>query len=204
MKVQFISSFLGHSLVAYSFFSADQRKSPSPFFRLMWLGWLIVLASAPDVDYLISALRSPAHHGVRITHSISLSLILPLCTVVTLFLVDSLKSQRKVLSLCAVLTGLSHLVLDFLVRVTPLPLFWPLNTSTFTSSIGILPSAGRIQISNYNFYRNLLIEVGILAPILYFAKESYDGKISVENRARLIVLLLISGCFMMWSISLTR
>ena len=44
----------------------------------MWLGWLLVLASAPDIDYLVHALGSPANQGRRITHSIAFSLILPL------------------------------------------------------------------------------------------------------------------------------
>ncbi len=42
--------------------------------------WLIALASAPDIDYLIPALNSSAHHGLGITHSIAFSLILPFCT----------------------------------------------------------------------------------------------------------------------------
>src|SRR5919112_5642444 len=160
-----MSSFLGHSLVAYSLFSLDQWKRPSSRWRAVWLGWLVVLASAPDVDYLVPALASPAHQGSRITHSIAFSLILPLSSVGVLYFVKGLKSQRKLLSVCAVLAGLSHLVLDFLVGVTPLPLLWPLGSAAFSSPVGILPSAGRIQLSNYYLYRNLLIEVGVLAPV---------------------------------------
>jgi inner membrane protein len=170
----------------------------------MWAGWLIALASAPDLDYLIPALGSPAHHGLRITHSIAFSLILPLCTGGALYLAGSPESQRMSLSICAALAGLSHLVLDFLVGVTPLPLLWPLSASAFTSPIGVLPSAGRMRILNYYLYRNLLIEAGILTPMLYVARELYRGEISVENRARIIVLLLIAGCFIAWSADLRR
>ena len=170
----------------------------------MWAGWLVALASAPDVDYLIPALNSRAHHGIRITHSVAFSLALPLCTAVMLYLAGRDGRRLKSLSVCAALAGLSHLVLDFLVGVTPLPLFWPLSAATFASPAGILPSAGRVQLSNYYFYRNLVIEMGILAPLLYVARGMYCGTIGVQNRARVIVLLMIAGCFIAWSVGLSR
>jgi membrane-bound metal-dependent hydrolase YbcI (DUF457 family) len=170
----------------------------------MWLGWLVVLASAPDIDYLVPALGSPAHQGSRITHSVAFSLILPLSSVGVLYFVQGLKSQRRLLSICAVLAGLSHLVLDFLVGVTPLPLLWPLGSTPFVSPVGILPSAGRIQLSNYYLYRNVLIEVGVLAPLFYVARELYLGERGARNRARMLILLLVAGCFVMWSVSLSR
>jgi inner membrane protein len=171
----------------------------------MWLGWLLVLASAPDIDYLVPALRSPAHQGSRITHSIAFSLILPLLSVAVIYFLRGLNSrERRLLSVCAVLAGLSHLVLDFLVGVTPLPLLWPLGSTAFSSPVGILPSAGRIQLSNYYLYRNVLIEVGVLAPIFYVARGLYLGGSNAPNRARMLILLLVAGCFVMWSVSLSR
>lgn len=199
-----MSSFLGHGLAAYSLFSLDRRGRPSTPRRAVWLAWLVVLASAPDIDYLVPALASPAHQGSRITHSIAFSLILPLFSVGVLYFVKGLKSQRRLLSVCAVLAGLSHLVLDFLVGVTPLPLLWPLDSAAFASPVGILPSAGRIQLSNYYLYRNALIEFGVLAPIFYVARGLYLGEISARNRARTLILLLVAGCFAAWSISLSR
>jgi membrane-bound metal-dependent hydrolase YbcI (DUF457 family) len=170
----------------------------------MWLAWLVVLASAPDIDYLVPALGSPAHQGSRITHSIALSMALPLFSVGVLYFVKGLKSQRKLLSVCAVLAGLSHLVLDFLVGVTPLPLLWPLDSAAFYSPVGILPSAGRIQLTNYYLYRNVLIEVGVLAPVCYVARGLYLGESSTRDRARVLILLLVAGCFVVWSVSLSR
>jgi inner membrane protein len=199
-----MSSFLGHGLAAYTLFSLDRRERRSAPRRAMWLGWLIVLASAPDVDYLVPALRSPAHQGSRITHSIAFSLILPLFTVGVLYFVKGLKSRRRLLSICAVLAGLSHLVLDFLVGVTPLPLLWPLDSAAFSSPVGILPSAGRIRLSNYYLYRNVLIELGVLAPLCYVARELYLVESGVRNRARILILLLVAGCFAAWSVSLSR
>src|SRR5262249_7369043 len=163
-------------LAAYSLASAARQNPASRLRRLMWAGWLIALASAPDLDYLIPALGSPAHHGLRITHSVAFSLVLPLCTGGALYLARVPVRQRRSLSICAALAGLSHLVLDFLVGVTPLPLLWPLSASAITSPIGVLPSAGRMRVLNYYFYRNLLIEVGILAPILYLARKLYRGE----------------------------
>jgi membrane-bound metal-dependent hydrolase YbcI (DUF457 family) len=199
-----MSSFLGHSLAAYSLFSLGQWKRPSSRRRAMWLVWLVVLASAPDIDYLVPALGSPAHQGSRITHSIAFSLILPLFSVAVLYFVKGLESQRGLLSVCAVLAGLSHLVLDFLVGVTPLPLLWPLGSAAFSSPVGILPSAGRIQLSNYYLYRNVLIEVGVLAPVCYVARGLYLGEFSARHRARVLILLLVAGCFAAWSVSLSR
>jgi membrane-bound metal-dependent hydrolase YbcI (DUF457 family) len=199
-----MSSFLGHSLAAYSLFSLDRLKRPFTLWRAVWLAWLVVLASAPDIDYLVPALAAPAHQGSRITHSIIFSLILPLLSIGVLYFLKGLESQRRLLSICAVLAGLSHLVLDFLVGVTPLPLLWPLDSAAFASSIGILPSAGKIQLSNYYLYRNVLIEVGILAPLCYLARGLYLGEISTRDRTRVLILLLVAGCFVAWSVSLSR
>src|ERR687893_99441 len=195
-----MSSFLGHGLAAYSLFSLGQPRRPPTPWGAMWLAWLVVLASAPDIDYLVPALASPAHNGSRITHSIALSMVLPLSTVGVLYFVKGLKSRRRLLSVCAVLAGLSHLVLDFLVGVTPLPLLWPLDPAAFSSPVGILPSAGRIRLSNYYLYRNLLIEVGVLAPVCYVARRLYLGEVSARDRARALTLLLVAGCFAAWSV----
>jgi hypothetical protein len=118
--------------------------------------------------------------------------------------VKGLEGQRGLLSVCAVLAGLSHLALDFLVGVTPLPLFWPLNSAAFASPVGVLPSAGRIQLSNYYFYRNVLIEAGVLVPILYVVRELYLGEGGSRHRAVMFILLLVAACFVAWSVSLSR
>ena len=199
-----MSFFLGHSLAAYSLFSLDRRKWPSTLWGAVWLAWLVALASAPDIDYLVPALGAHAHRGSRITHSVAFSLILPLFSVGVLYSVRGLKSQHRLLSVCAVLAGLSHLMLDFLVGVTPLPLLWPLNAAAFASPVGVLPSAGRIQLSNYYLYRNALIEVGVLAPVCYVARGLYLGEIRAGDRARVLILLLVAVCFAAWSVSLSR
>lgn len=199
-----MSSFLGHGLAAYSLASASRYRQGAAWLRIMWVGWLIALGSAPDVDYLIPALNSRAHQGLRITHSAAFSLALPLCTVAVLRLTGRCDGRLKSLSVCAALAGLSHLALDFLVGVTPLPLLWPFSEATFASPAGILPSAGSVRLSNYYFYRNLVIETGVLAPILYVVRGVYSGEIGVRNKARILLLLSIAGCFIAWSLSLDR
>lgn len=199
-----MSSFLGHSLAAYSLASAGMYRQGTASLRIMWIVWLIVLAFAPDVDYLIPALNSRAHQGLRITHSAAFSLALPLCTVVVLRLTGRFDGRLKSLSVCAALAGLSHLALDFLVGVTPLPLLWPFSGATFASPAGFLPSAGSVRLSNYYFYRNLVIETGGLAPILYVVRGLYRGEMGVRNKARILLLLTIAGCFIAMSLGLNR
>lgn len=199
-----MSSFIGHSFAAYTLASAAPYGRGAASLRFVWAAWLIVLASAPDVDYLVPALNSRAHHGLRITHSVAFSLVLPLCTAVVFCLTGRGGRGLKALGVCAALAGLSHLALDFLVGVTRLPLLWPLSAATFASPAGILPSAGGLQLTNYYFYRNLVIELGILGPTLYVARGLYCGALGVQNRARIIVLLMIAGCFIAWSLGLSR
>lgn len=200
-----MSSFLGHSLVAssiYWFAPPSQRNFSGK--RFVWLLWLIVVASAPDIDYLAIALSSVANQGLRITHSIFFSLILPCCTIVLLRLLGIKGRQLRGQSLQVIFAALSHLVLDLLVGVTVLPLLWPIAIQ-FKLPFGILPSAGRLQLSNYYLYRNLWIEMGILLPLLagIFLLRSPRAKNTIQ-KAAIAILFLISASFMYWGYSLPR
>jgi hypothetical protein len=69
-----MSSFIGHSLAAFSTYSVE-KQPPSPH-KIYWLGWLIIIASAPDIDHIIRTLHLRSQHqDIRITHSILLSLL---------------------------------------------------------------------------------------------------------------------------------
>ncbi|NEO85783.1 MAG: hypothetical protein F6J87_16255 [Spirulina sp. SIO3F2] len=57
------------------------------------------------------------------------------------------------------------MLLDLLVGVTALPLFWPFDAHRFKLPFGLLPSAGKISLSNPYFYSNLKIELGVLLPL---------------------------------------
>lgn len=201
-----MSSFLGHSIVASSIYwvaRPSQRNFSGK--RFVWLLWLIVVASAPDIDYLAIALSSVANQGLRITHSIFFSLILPCCTIVLLRLLGIKGRQLRGQSLQVIFAALSHLVLDLLVGVTLLPLLWPIALQRFKLPFGILPSAGRLQLSNYYLYRNLWIEMGVLLPLLagIFLLRSPRAKNTIQ-KAAIAILFLISASFMYWGYSLPR
>ncbi|HEY9609217.1 metal-dependent hydrolase [Allocoleopsis sp.] len=199
-----MSSFIGHSLAAFSTYSLE--KQPASSNRKSWLGWLIIIASAPDIDHIIPALHlTYQYQDVRISHSILLSLVLPFCTILLLTLLGSKGRSLIIRSQQVILAGLSHLVLDLLTGVNRLPLLWPLSNEIFKLPFGILPSAGGVNLFNYFLYRNLLIEIGVLAPLVYIAfLINHDKSNTRQQRFRIGGLLLISICFMIWSFSLRR
>ena len=213
-----MSSFLGHSLVASSiYWSAHLSQRNSSRKRFLWFLWLIVVASAPDIDYLVAAWNSAANQGLRITHSILFSLILPSCTIVLLGFSGVRGRQLRSQSIQVIFAGLSHLVLDMLVGVTPLPLLWPIALQRFKLPFGILPSAGRLQLSNYYLYRNLWIEIGVLVPLLaaIFLLRRPGAKTPLPKGIKKVaillwrplaiaLLLLVSTRFMYWGYSLPR
>ena len=177
-----MSSFIGHSLatvtvaigtrtIAQLLFLANYLKSfLSNWHRFAWLLWLIVIACIPDLDYLVVAWQSSNNNGLRITHSVLFSLIAPSATIAILALIK-IKGLIKgktlwLLSLQTILAGLSHLALDLAVGVTPLALFYPVINLPIKLPFSILPSAGKINLDNYYFYRNLRLEMGVLLPLL--------------------------------------
>ncbi|MEO0708202.1 MAG: metal-dependent hydrolase [Cyanobacteria bacterium J06649_5] len=164
-----MSSFIGHGLAAVTTFSAvepQRRPFTTRIGMLLWLSWLIVIAWAPDIDHVVPALTLAQNDGARITHAIASSLLLPAVTVIGLYWAG-LKSPK--LRLClwqTALAGLSHPVMDWLVGVIGLPLFWPFHPAIITAPIGLLPSAGSPHWQNYYFYANLWIELGIIVPLM--------------------------------------
>jgi membrane-bound metal-dependent hydrolase YbcI (DUF457 family) len=197
-----LSTPIGHAIAALAITStqtnpllnAPQRK---------WLAWLCVLASAPDLDYFIPALSFYQHGGLRITHSIPFSLILPGIT--TLILLVGGRKEFFPLFVQAIAAGFSHLFLDALVGVQPLPLFFPFITQTYRLPFGILPSAGIYWLNHPLFYRNLLIELGVLVPLVLslFLLRWGDGR-KVYALFLSTILWLISAGFMAWAYSLPR
>jgi inner membrane protein len=195
-----MSSFIGHSLIAITVFKfADKGNNKRS--RIIWLSWLVICALFPDVDYVFIKLQSTHHNGIRITHSIAFSLLLPVITII--FLLLKRNKQIKVKSIQVILAGISHLVLDMLVGVTPLPLLFPLSNTAVKLPAGILPSAGAINLFNYYFYRNLIIELGIIAPICYLLFKANSNTL-VLNRLKIAALLIIFLSCMLWSLSLNR
>lgn len=206
-----MSSFMGHSLAGLTTYAITQslhsdRLDARSQFNWKWLLWLLIVASIPDIDYLIPKLRlQQANQILRITHSLLGVLLIPGCTMLALRLLRSRGKNYELQSLQIVLVGLSHLTLDLLVGVFPLPLLYPFSIQTFRLPFGLLPSAGRIQLNNYFFYRNLLIELGVLVPLSVSLLLSIRGSANSGKR-RLFVMagFVISACFMSWAFTLSR
>ncbi|MBP0017411.1 MAG: metal-dependent hydrolase [Cyanobacteria bacterium SBLK] len=165
-----MSSFLGHGLAGATVFFCDRELggdlSQKKRDRLLWLLWLIILACLPDLDYIVSFFHPSQNQGIRITHSLFCSLILPALTILFLALFAKKKAGFKKHGFQVCCAGLSHLVLDILVGVTALPLFFPWSREVFKLPFGILPSAGKILLTNYYFYRNLYLEMGVILPLI--------------------------------------
>jgi membrane-bound metal-dependent hydrolase YbcI (DUF457 family) len=161
---------------------------------------------APDLDYVIPYLQSlRLSSGLRITHSIASCLVLPICTILVLigFKVD--RKSRRLYSFQVLLVGVSHILMDLLVGVYPLPLLWPFSSQVYRLPFGILPSAPALRIDNYYMYRNVFIEIGILVPLytgLYLAKRFTRS--SWWQKAGIVALGCCALAFMYWGYTLAR
>lgn len=194
-----MSSLLAHLAAGATVYICRPRTDTSSS-TLLCVACL-VLAVLPDLDYLLwwgLGLRWEP----RVTHSFAFVLCSAaiVWSALRFFGPPGAQSLFRVLVVAAV----SHLVLDFLVGVHPLPLFWPLSDQGFAAAIGVLPSAGKLEPLNPYLWRNLLIELGILGPLLLAAvrmKSSREGSISIPTK---VGLCSIWGLCVVWSISLPR
>lgn len=195
-----MSSFIGHGLAALTIgkiFDLDVKFEP----KNLWFVFLIFCAIAPDVDYLIPVLNKVNNGDLRITHSVGFCLFLPFLAMLLLSIFNT--KYYLTCGLSAFLAGLSHLVLDSLVGSRQFdPLLYPLTIEKIGLPFGLLPSAGSISYSNYYFYRNLLIELGILIPLFYLILVGL--KRVRFNKILLVGLTLTFLIFLTWSINLTR
>jgi inner membrane protein len=213
-----MSSFLGHSVAGLMVYLTTielqidrqdrllRRSSGEPNrHNLPWLLWLLTIASIPDIDYLIPSLILQYNdHRIRTTHSLIGVLIFPAISIFILWLVGQRGKTFKLRSWQTILAGLSHLLLDLLTGVLPLPLLYP-NMEVFRLPFGLLPSAGRIQLTNYLFYRNLSIELGVIVPLsISLILIVRDANLFGKHRLTIFAGLLVSGCFMIWAVSLSR
>jgi inner membrane protein len=205
-----MSSFVGHSLAGLTVYLTTIELQPNRQYtsicnNLPWLIWLVSIASIPDIDYLIPALiLQHDRHRIRTTHSFVGVLIVPVCTILVLWLLGKQGKALKLRSWQVVLAGLSHLLLDLLTGVLPLPLLYP-NMGVFRLPFGILPSAGKIQLTNYLFYRNLSIELGVILPLsISLLLVIRDATPFGKHRFIIATGLLVSAYFMNWAFTLSR
>jgi inner membrane protein len=206
-----MSSIIGHSLAGLTVYltttelQINRQVRSLNKYNLPWLMWLVAIASMPDIDYLIpSLILQHNNHRVRTTHSFLGALIVPACTILILYLLGKRGKTLKLMSLQAVLAGLSHLLLDLLTGVLPLPLLYP-SLEVFRLPFGLLPSAGKIQLTNYLFYRNLSIELGVIVPLIISSLLIIrDRTLFGKHRLLTATGLLVSGYLMKWAFSLSR
>jgi membrane-bound metal-dependent hydrolase YbcI (DUF457 family) len=195
-----MSSIIAHALIGASICSNIRTQKAKQLYSY----WLIggILAISPDFDYIIYWLTG--HKGnIRYTHTIFYCL----CEWLLLYLLLLLPERRLLTTLPAallLLSSLSHLMLDWLVGVNPIPLFWPLIDEQYRISIGILPSAGYLSIFNYYFWRNLLIEMGIIVPLTFLIIPHNRRKLCNTPWLVKVIYLFVITIFLLWSICLER
>jgi inner membrane protein len=206
----YMSSFIGHSLAGLTvYLTTTELQSNRQYIsirnNLSWLIWLVSIASIPDIDYLIpSLILQHDRHRIRTTHSFVGVLIVPFFTILVLWLLGKRGKTLKLRSWQAILAGLSHLLLDLLTGVLPLPLLYP-NMEVFRLPFGLLPSAGKIQLTNYLFYRNLSIELGVILPLsISLLLVIRDATPLGKHRFIIAIGLLVSAYFMNWAFMLSR
>lgn len=199
-----MSSFVGHSLAAIAIYSTSANSQPKPN-QIVWLGWLIIVALAPDLDHFIPILHQSTNNNIRITHTILFCSILPAITIPILLILGDRGRLLKTRFFQIFAAGLSHLFLDILVGIAGFYLFWPWNSLKLKLPFGLLPSAGKFALDNYYLYANLVIELGVLLPWFYLLIAISKGWQQVgKNKWLIIGSLLISFRFMWEAFNLVR
>ncbi len=181
-----MSSFIAHSLVGFAL--GKQKDTTTTIKESIFISlFFIFLACSPDIDYLIVYIQGKGM-AIRYTHSIGFIFLVFL---LALFFRNFIfrKTLHPIPIYLFFLAPASHLLLDFLVGVYANPYFYPFSSSTFVSPIGVLPSAGRINIHNFYFWRNTLIELAIFIPLIVFLVPKFRSSVL---RYRLITIMLIS------------
>jgi inner membrane protein len=157
-----MSSIIGHVSIGVALFLGN-AAAPSQQSRLA-LPVLVLLAILPDFDYFALWLFG-IDSEPRFTHSLAFALCAAGIAWACLRRLGEPASRLPFRVL--VLASGSHVLLDLLVGVHPVCVFWPLALPELQSPIGVLPSAGALRLSNFYFWRNLLIECGVLFPVLF-------------------------------------
>lgn len=204
-----MSSFAGHAAAGAAVYLSQHRLDDRR--ALPWLPVLVLLALAPDADYLAIWFFG-AQAAARVTHSLFFCLAVAGCAwaVSRLFVgrspgpIPAGADTRRPAFAALAAAACSHLLLDFLVGVHPLPLLWPLVSSAWTSPWGLLPSAGRIDPGNFYFWRNLLIESALLWPVFALAVAWRRGTPWSSMRAKVWLVLPAWLAGLAWSVSLSR
>lgn len=157
-----MSSLMGHAAAGLAVYLArhrlqEQRSWPA-------LPIYVGLAICADFDYLALWLFD-GRVVPRLTHTVAFAVVA--AGLARLGTAHRRRHDAGWMPWSALLLASgSHLWLDFWVGAHPLPLLWPLSRPDLTAPFGLLPSAGRLALGNIYLWRNLLIELGVLLPVL--------------------------------------
>lgn len=199
-----MSSFVGHSLTAFTIYSCH-KPQPSLWHRVLWLSWLVIVSLLPDLDHFVPWLHQSAHHEMRISHSFTFALFLPIITLIILLLCGLRGQTLKIRMFQVICAAFSHPILDLFVGVVGIHLFWPFSWQIIRLPFGLLPSAGSLYLTNYYFYKNLFIELGVLMPLFYSIYLWVKFLPNLAQKIRQIAgLMMISSGFMIWAFLLDR
>ena len=197
-----MSSLIAHLAAGAMVYACRQPRGP----RVRSLPLLMAcatLAVLPDLDYLVwwqwSVQLEP-----RITHSVGFAAITAgLAWVLFCGGRQAGPMTPASLALTLFVAAASHDLLDFLVGVHASPWLWPFSGNPFTSPVGVLPSAGRLDWRNAYLWRNLLIELAVPGPaMLALCAGCRNGPRFA--RSAWLSLAAVASAALAWSISLPR
>ena len=182
-----MSSLIGHVAVGTALY-LGHAGSRSPYPR-MALPVLVLLAVLHDFDYFAIWFFGIDTHP-RFTHSLAFAVG---ASLVAWACLKKLAEPASRLPLTVLLmASSSHALLDFLVGVHPVCLFWPLPLPELQFPFGVLPSAGHPNLTNFYFWRNLLIECAVLFPVLA-CFVAYKRKVTKRK-----LLMWCAGTLPLW------
>ena len=193
-----MSSIVGHMAAGIAACMACNRWT---YANRRTFGVFVLLAICPDFDYFAIWL-----FGYAMNPRVSHSLVFALCTAALAWSVGRRNpdNPRTRLPFAALLcASLSHPTLDLLVGAHPVALLWPWPDPN-VSSPGVLPSAGHLIARNSNLWRNLLIETGVLFPVLGLCVALARGVAFGTLAIRALIVAPVWFVFLAWSIGLPR
>lgn len=158
----------------------------------------VALAVGPDLDYFAVWLFDYAADP-RFSHSLLLAAGAALLAKLALSRFEATNLKLSWLLAAAV----SHALLDLLVGAHPVPLFWPFDGGV-SIPVGVLPSAGTLELDNFYLWRNLVIEIGVLGPAFAFLVAASSRRRFRELAGYALPILPIWAAFLTWSVTLGR
>lgn len=198
-----MSSLIAHLAAGATAYACRGARTPGGRRDLPLLAACVALAVLPDLDYLLWwGWRWQAEP--RVTHSLGFAAFG--AGVMWLLLKRWPRAvPRASLPLATTLlaAAASHELLDFLVGVHASPWLWPASAQVFVSPLGLLPSAGRLDVGNVYLWRNLLIELAVLGPAMLGLCAIRRAEPRLTPSVWL-ALVMLAGVALAWSVTLPR